>query len=152
MTLWPMPPSLISLKCPPRYSCKLSIQFAFLTKLSKTMVAAKYAPVPGRSWLPDGYSQIFRSYVSGPSGLKDYGSAMLCCKIGSLPFLGLRPHDLHPGTVQGKEGIKFFHLATLRVEIDLQSSSSSNSSTLHRAIICLVAPYLMIMQDWTWES
>ena len=33
------------------------------------------------TWLPDGYSQIFRSYVFGPSGLKDYGSATLRCKI-----------------------------------------------------------------------
>ena len=31
--------------------------------------------------LPDGYSQIFRSYVFGLSGLKDYGSATLHCKI-----------------------------------------------------------------------
>ena len=30
------------------------------------------------SWLPDGYSQIFRSHVFGPS---DYGSATLHCKI-----------------------------------------------------------------------
>ena len=43
-----------------------------------------------RAWLPDGYSQIFRLYVYGPSGLKDYGSATLRCKILSLPFLGLR--------------------------------------------------------------
>ena len=34
-----------------------------------------------KPWLPDGYSQIFRSYVFGPSGMKDYGSAMLRCKI-----------------------------------------------------------------------
>ena len=34
-----------------------------------------------RTWLPDGYSQIFRSYVFGPSGLKDYGSATLRCNI-----------------------------------------------------------------------
>ena len=34
-----------------------------------------------QAWLPDGYSQIFRSYVFGPSGLKDYGSATLRCKI-----------------------------------------------------------------------
>ena len=33
------------------------------------------------TWLPDGYSQIFRLYVFGPSGLKDYGSATLRCKI-----------------------------------------------------------------------
>ena len=31
--------------------------------------------------LPEGYSQIFRSYVFGPPGLKDYGSATLRCKI-----------------------------------------------------------------------
>ena len=31
--------------------------------------------------LPDGDSQILRLYVFGLSGLNDYGSAMLCCKI-----------------------------------------------------------------------
>ena len=31
--------------------------------------------------LPDGDSQILRLYVLGPSGLKDYGSATLRCKI-----------------------------------------------------------------------
>ena len=35
----------------------------------------------GDTWLPDGYSQILRMYVFGPSGLKDYGFAMLRCKI-----------------------------------------------------------------------
>ena len=34
-----------------------------------------------KAWLPDGYSKIFRLYVFGPSGLKDYGSAVLRCKI-----------------------------------------------------------------------
>ena len=34
-----------------------------------------------QAWLPDGYSQISRSYVFGPSGLRDYGSATLRCKI-----------------------------------------------------------------------
>ena len=34
-----------------------------------------------QAWLPDGYSQIFRLYVFGPSSLKDYGSATLRCKI-----------------------------------------------------------------------
>ena len=34
-----------------------------------------------QAWLPDGYSRIFRSYVFGPSGLKDYGSATLRSKI-----------------------------------------------------------------------
>ena len=32
-------------------------------------------------WLPDGYGQILRLYVFGPSGLKDYGSMALDCKI-----------------------------------------------------------------------
>ena len=31
-----------------------------------------------------------------------------------LPFLGFRPHALYPGAIQGKEGIKFCHLATLQ--------------------------------------
>ena len=35
----------------------------------------------GWHWLPDGYSQILRSYVFGPLGFKDYGSAPLRCKI-----------------------------------------------------------------------
>ena len=34
-----------------------------------------------QAWLPDGYSQIFRLYAFGPLGLRDYGSAMLRCKI-----------------------------------------------------------------------
>ena len=38
---------------------------------------------------------------------------MLRCKVWSLPFLGLRPHPLHPGAIQEKERIKFCHLATL---------------------------------------
>ena len=33
------------------------------------------------AWLPDGNSQIFRSYVFGPSGLNDYGSATLRYKF-----------------------------------------------------------------------
>ena len=34
-----------------------------------------------KAWLPDGYSQIFRLHAFGPSGLKDYGSTTLRCKI-----------------------------------------------------------------------
>ena len=33
------------------------------------------------AWLPDGYSQISRLNAFGPSGLKDYGSTTLRCKI-----------------------------------------------------------------------
>ena len=34
-----------------------------------------------QAWLPDGYSQIFKSYVFGPSGFWTMGSATLHCKI-----------------------------------------------------------------------
>ena len=34
-----------------------------------------------KAWLPDGYSQILRSYCGWPFGLLDYGSAPLRCKI-----------------------------------------------------------------------
>ena len=57
------------------------------------------------TWLPDGYSQIFRIVCVWPFGLPDYGSAMLPCKIWSLPFLGLRPHTLHPGARKGRDQI-----------------------------------------------
>ena len=52
----------------------------------------KTGPIP-EAWLPDGYSQISRLYAFGPSGLRDYGSATLRCKIVSLPFLGLSWHS-----------------------------------------------------------
>ena len=39
------------------------------------------SPAESESRLPDGDSRIFRSYVFGPSGSKDYGSATLRCKI-----------------------------------------------------------------------
>ena len=39
--------------------------------------------------MPDGYSRILRLYVFCPSGHLDYGSALLRCKMRSLPFLGL---------------------------------------------------------------
>ena len=35
------------------------------------------------------------------------------CKIWSLPFHRLLPRGPNPGAIQRKEGIKFFHLATL---------------------------------------
>ena len=34
-----------------------------------------------KAWLPDGYSRIFRIVCVWPSGLLDYGSATLRCKI-----------------------------------------------------------------------
>ena len=44
-------------------------------------ICADDGPVTLGTWFPDGYSQILRSYVFGPSGLKDYSSATLRCKI-----------------------------------------------------------------------
>ena len=40
----------------------------------------------GGTWLPGGDCQMFRLYVFGPSGLKDYGSAMLRCKREGIQF------------------------------------------------------------------
>ena len=34
-----------------------------------------------RAGLPDGYGKIFRLYVFGPLGYKDYGSATMRCKV-----------------------------------------------------------------------
>ena len=59
------------------------------------------------SWLPDCYNQILDRMCLGPLGLLDYGSAMLRCKMLSLPFLGLRQGEARGGTILGKEGIKF---------------------------------------------
>ena len=67
-------------------------------------------------------------------GLLDYGSTMLHCKIGSLPFLGLRQGGGCGGA------IKFCHLATLtpsrRRRFDRErerGSSRSSFSSLHRS-------------------
>ena len=47
---------------------------------------------PSKAWLPDGYSQIFRSCVFGPSGF---------CTMALL----LLRYAQHPGKIQGLEGI-----------------------------------------------
>ena len=44
----------------------------------------------------------------------------------------MRPHALHPGAIQGKEGIKFCHLATLRkthLTLSRTGTPDSNSAT-----------------------
>ena len=55
-----------------------------------------------RTGLPDGYSQIFRWYVFGPSGFWTKAPLRYAAKF-----------DRRGGAIQGKEGIKFCHLATL---------------------------------------
>ena len=42
------------------------------------------------TWLPDGYSQILRSYAFGLSGLKECGSATIHCKFCHLATLQRR--------------------------------------------------------------
>ena len=49
--------------------------------LTNAVKGALMANFLTQAWLPDGSSQIFRLYSFGPSGLKDYGSATLHCKI-----------------------------------------------------------------------
>ena len=53
--------------------------------------------------LPDGYSQIFRSYVFGPSGFWTMAPLRYAAKFD--PFGG------RGGAIQGKEGIKFCSVA-----------------------------------------
>ena len=57
-----------------------------------------------KAWLPDGYSQIFRSYVFGPSGLW-LRYATLQNLIPSFPFIA--PHAHHPGAIQGRKASNF---------------------------------------------
>ena len=65
-----------------------------------------------QGWLPDGYSQIFRSYVHGPSGFWTMAPLRYAAKFDPFPSLDCAPT---PSTLaQSKEGIKFCHLATLR--------------------------------------
>ena len=65
------------------------------------------------SWLPDGYSWIFRSYVFGSSGFWTMPPLHYAAKFD--PFLSsdcaLTPST--PAQIQGREAIKFCHLATL---------------------------------------
>ena len=64
------------------------------------------------SWLPDGYCQIL---ICIRLSLWAWMTmAPLRCKICSLHFLGLRPLALHPGAIQGKEGIKFCSVAIVQ--------------------------------------
>ena len=78
----------------------------YFTQLGKPLGAVEGRAVSGLcTWLPDGYSQILRVFVFGPSGLKDYGSATLQNVIPSM--------DCPPHWIQGMDGIKFCHLATL---------------------------------------
>ena len=61
---------------------ELTLELAALLALGTGVVLAGEGLGLGvAAWLPDGDSQILRVYAFGPSGLKDYGSAILRCKI-----------------------------------------------------------------------
>ena len=68
------------------------------------------------SWLPDGYSQIFRSYVFGPRGFWTMAPLRYAAKFDPFLSLDYPSHALRPGAIQGKKRIKFCHLATLVTE------------------------------------
>ena len=58
------------------------VSYTLFCKLSPDNVKIGYCDTYAIAlWLPDGYSQIFRSYVFGPLGLLDDGSATLRYKI-----------------------------------------------------------------------
>ena len=59
---------------------------------------------------------FFRLYAFGPSGFWTMAPLRYAAKFNTFLSLDCAPHALHPGAIQGKEGIKFFHLATLRKE------------------------------------
>ena len=52
------------------------------------------------------------------------------------PFLSLdcAHHALHPGAIQGKEGIKFCHLATLTAGVDGERKITRNQKRIHDEI------------------
>ena len=45
----------------------------------------------------------------------------------------MRPHALHPGAIQGKEGIKFCHLATLDLDPVLLAGDVQRREAVERA-------------------
>ena len=104
-----------------------------------------------RQWLPDSYSQIFRLYFLGPLGLKDYGSAMLRCKIWSLPFLALCPHTLHPGAIQGKEGFKICYLATLQ-KAWLKKERERERGRRREAVLAQYPPFVQSLCGISWKG
>ena len=69
-------------------------------------------PVLG-TWLPDGYRRIFRSYVFGPLGFWTMAPLRYAAKFDPFLSLDCAATPSTPGTIQGKEGIKFCHLATV---------------------------------------
>ena len=60
---------------------------------------------------------FFRLYAFGPSGFWTMAPLRYAAKFNTFLSLDCAPHALHPGAIQGKEGIKFCHLAKLRSDL-----------------------------------
>ena len=59
-----------------------------------------------KAWLLDGYTaKIFRLYLFGPSDFWTMAQLRYAAKFDPFLSLDCAPHTLHPGTIQGKEGI-----------------------------------------------
>ena len=54
-------------------------------------------------------------YVLGSSGFWTMAPLRYAAKFDPFFSFWVAPHTLYPGAIQGKEGIKFCHLATLRL-------------------------------------
>ena len=57
-------------------------------------------------------------YVFGPSGCWTIAPLHYAAKFDPFLSLDCAPHALHPSAIQGKEGIKFCHLATMHSPSD----------------------------------
>ena len=69
--------------------------------LDRVLYFLKKSMEESRSWLPDGDSQIFRSYVFGPSGFRTM--APLRCAAKFDPFLSLDCAPTPSTLAQSKE-------------------------------------------------
>ena len=74
----------------------------FVISIILLSLAATWRMRKFHTWLPDGYSLIFRSYVFGHSGL-DYGSATLRYAAKFDPFLSLDCAPMASTLAQFKE-------------------------------------------------
>ena len=77
-------------------SCFVASQIMISERKSSQCLIWLRKNVLERAWLPDGYSR-----------LKDYGSATLHCKIGSLSFFGLRPTPFTLAQSKERKGSNF---------------------------------------------
>ena len=56
------------------------------------------------------------------------------------------PHALHPGAIQGKEGIKFCHLATLNEVSDNGSEFAGGEMLIHDNTVLVADRYTLVVR------